>query len=111
MGEVSTDTSPINNQGWAATVRRMAQQMQKERSREAAERTGRDPFVLASLASIPLAWYYFFGKQDRERGIFVGLWAPTLMAFGSYFRQTRMREMLERDSGSLVSRVQKAVEQ
>lgn len=89
----------------------MAQQMQKEQSKEAAERTGRDPFVLASLASIPLAWYYFFGKGDRERGIFVGLWAPTLLAFGSYFRQTRMHELLERESTSLVSRVQKVVEQ
>jgi len=89
----------------------MAQQMQTERTRGAVEETGTDPFVVASLASIPLAWYYFFGKQDRERGIFVGLWAPTLMAFGSYVRQTRMRELLEEESGSLVSRVQRVVEQ
>lgn len=85
--------------------------MQKERTKEAAERTGQDPFVLASMASIPLAWYYFFGKGDKERGIFVGLWAPTLMAFGSYVRQTRMREMLEHRSSGLVERVQRAVEQ
>jgi hypothetical protein len=89
----------------------MAQQMQNERSRAVAERTGQDPFVLAAMASIPLAWYYFFGKGDKERGIFVGLWAPTLMAFGSYVRQQRLRELLERESGSLVSRVQRVVEQ
>ena len=111
MGEVSTDTSPINNQGWAATVRRMAQQMQKERSKDAAERTGRDPFVLAALASIPLSWYYFFAKGDRERGIFVGLWAPTLLAIGSYFRQMRMHEMMERSPSDFVSRVQRVIEQ
>jgi len=111
MAEVSADTAPINNQGRAATVRRMAQQMQKERSKDAAERTGRDPFVLAALASIPLSWYYFFGKKDRERGLLVGLWAPTLLAFGSYFRQARMHEMMKRSSSNLVSRVQRAIEQ
>ena len=89
----------------------MAQQMQQERSKEAAERTGRDPFVIAALVSIPLSWYFFFGKGDRERGLLIGLWAPTLLAFGSYFRQARMHEMMEESSSSLVSRVQKAVEQ
>lgn len=89
----------------------MAQQMQTERSSEAAERARSDPFLLASMVSIPLSWYYFFGKGDRERGIFVGLWAPTLLALGSYFRQMSMREMLDRESNSLVSRVQRVVEQ
>jgi hypothetical protein len=89
----------------------MADKIQRQRSEKAAERTGRDPFVLASLASIPLSWYYFYVKKDRERGLLVGLWAPTLLAFGSYFRQARMNEMMERESSDIVSRVQRMVKE
>lgn len=89
----------------------MADRMQQQRSKQAAERTGRDPFFLAAILSIPMSWYYFFGKKDRERGIFVGLWAPTFLALGSHFRQIRMNEMLERESSDLVSRVQRMVKE
>lgn len=89
----------------------MADKMQRQRSEKAAERTGRDPIVLASAASIPLSWYYFYMKKDRQKGLFVGLWAPTLLAFASYFRQTRMNEMMDRESSDIVSRVQRMVKE
>lgn len=85
----------------------MASKMQSDKNEQAAKRTGRDPFVLGSMLSIPLSWYYFFVKGDRERGIFVGLWAPTLLAIGSYFRQARMNEMMQSDSSDIVGRVQR----
>lgn len=110
MASASPDTGPINKHGWADTLSCMADKMQQQRSKQAAQRTGRDPVVLASMASIPLSWYYFFGKKDREKGLLVGLWAPTLLAFASYFRQAKMNDMMERESSNIVSRVQRMVE-
>jgi hypothetical protein len=53
------------------------------------------PAFLASAASVGLSWYYFFVRGDRERGLFVGLWPPTILAFASYFNQRKMRQQLE----------------
>ncbi|AFZ71329.1 hypothetical protein [Natronobacterium gregoryi] len=53
------------------------------------------PAFLASAASVGLAWYYFFLRGDRERGLFVGLWPPTILAFASYFNQRKMRQQLD----------------
>jgi hypothetical protein len=56
-----------------------------------AAETSQDPTVIASVASIALAWYYFYVRGDRERGIFVGLWAPTILSLSNYLsvRETR----------------------
>ncbi|MFP8952472.1 hypothetical protein ACLI4Z_05780 [Natrialbaceae archaeon A-arb3/5] len=53
------------------------------------------PAFLAAAASVGLSWYYFFLRGDRERGLFVGLWPPTILAFASYFNQRKMRQQLE----------------
>lgn len=84
----------------------MEQKMQQKETKEVAERTGGDPFIIGSMISIPLSWYYFYVEGNRERGLFVGLWAPTLLALGSYFRQIRMSEMMEQESFTVVRRVQ-----
>ncbi|AXR78126.1 hypothetical protein [Natrarchaeobaculum sulfurireducens] len=53
------------------------------------------PAFLASAASVGLAWYYFFLQGEKERGLFVGLWPPTILAFASYFNQRKMRQQLD----------------
>lgn len=53
------------------------------------------PAALASAASVGLSWYYFFIRGDRQRGLFVGLWPPTILAFASYFNQRKMRNQLD----------------
>ena len=80
---------------------------------EATAETGTDPAVIASAASVVLSWYYFFAQDDREMGIFVGLWPPTIMAFASYFNQTKMSDQLRRATGSrggLTESVQRMVQ-
>lgn len=62
----------------------------------AAERTAMDPTILASVASVLLSWYYFYVRGDKTQGIFIGLWAPTFLSFGSYYRGARMNEMLDK---------------
>ena len=37
------------------------------------------------LFSISL-WFGFFGAPDKEAGIFVGIWVPSILALGNYFK-------------------------
>ncbi|GAB3025234.1 hypothetical protein [Natronobiforma cellulositropha] len=53
------------------------------------------PAFLAAAASVGLSWYYFFVRGDRQRGLFVGLWPPTILAFASYFNQRKIRQKLD----------------
>lgn len=87
------------------------QSQSKEQTKGAAKQTGRDPIVMAGIASVALSWYYFYVQGDRQKGIFVGLWPPTLMAFASYFRQAEIRSLLQRGPGGVVTRVQEMLEQ
>jgi len=77
-----------------------------------ADRTTTDPAVVASGASVLLALYYYFVQGDHDRGVFVGLWAPTILAFADYFEQTRTRRLVEQTlgGGALRRTVQRVVQ-
>jgi hypothetical protein len=72
------------------------QSQQQEEAVQAAQKTGMDPAVMTAAGSVLLSWYFFFIRGDREMGLFVGLWPPTILAFASYFEQTRMSDMIHR---------------
>lgn len=55
-----------------------------------------DPVALGAAASVALSWLLFYGKGDKEQGLFVGLWAPTLLGAASYIKQLRLAEKLEK---------------
>lgn len=79
----------------------MAQsQQQKDEAMEVAQKTGMDPAVVAAAGSVLLSWYFAFLRGDKEMGIFVGLWPPTILAFSSYFEQTRMSDKLHSAASS-----------
>ena len=48
-----------------------------------------DAAVLAAGASVLFALFEFYVRNNENRGIFVGHWAPTILAFASYFRKRR----------------------
>ena len=58
-----------------------------------------DPAVMVSAGAVLLSWYQFFLRGDKLTGLFVGLWPPTILAFASYFEQTRMSSTLDRAMG------------
>lgn len=69
-------------------------QQKEERAKEEAEKvvestpmSAGDPIATAAAASVLYAWYKFYIKSDKESGIFVGLWAPTLLAAAGYLQQ------------------------
>ncbi|EFW92759.1 hypothetical protein ZOD2009_07814 [Haladaptatus paucihalophilus DX253] len=61
----------------------------------AAQESTSDIAILASAASVLLSWHQFFVRGNRERGLFIGLWPPTILAFASYFNQKRMEQRME----------------
>ena len=76
-----------------------SRQIDEERAAEATAQTGTDPAVVAAGASVLLSWYYYFVRGERHIGLFVGLWPPTILAFASYFQQTRMSDKLDSSIG------------
>ncbi|MDG5778991.1 hypothetical protein VB773_01190 [Haloarculaceae archaeon H-GB2-1] len=46
-----------------------------------------DPVAGIAAGSVLLAWYQFYVKGNKQTGIFVGLWAPTMLAAASYLQQ------------------------
>lgn len=46
-----------------------------------------DPVALAAVASVAYSWFKFYVQDDEAGGVFVGLWAPTLLAAASYLQQ------------------------
>ena len=73
----------------------MAQQREKEIAKDVGKRTGRDPVVLAAAGSVLLAWYQFYVRGNKEHGMFIGLWPPTLLAFSNAVRINAITEKLE----------------
>jgi hypothetical protein len=48
-------------------------------------RTGDYAVLLAALLALATSIYLWFGGQ-REEGLFVGLWVPSILAFATYLR-------------------------
>lgn len=46
-----------------------------------------DPVFAAAVGSVLYSWYHFYIKGDTDTGLFVGLWAPTLLTAASYIQQ------------------------
>ena len=46
-----------------------------------------DPIALAAFGSVLFSWYQFYVRKNRQYGLFVGLWAPTLLAMASYVQR------------------------
>lgn len=46
-----------------------------------------DPVVVAAVGSVLYSWYLFYMKGDKDKAMFVGLWAPTLLAAAGYLHQ------------------------
>jgi hypothetical protein len=54
-----------------------------------------EPVALAAILSIGFSWFVYHIQGNKAYGIFVGLWAPTMLAAASYFKQLQLAEKLE----------------
>lgn len=89
---------------------RQGQQQEKKPAKAAGE-SATDPAIIAAAVSVGLSWYFFFVRGDRQRGLFVGLWPPTILAFASYFNQTKMSRMLKSTSRGATGSVVESIDQ
>lgn len=54
-----------------------------------------DPVTLIAALSVAYSWFLFYPKEDKMSGLFVGLWAPTLLGAAAYFQQKELYAKLE----------------
>ena len=59
-----------------------------------------DPVAMIAAGSVLYSWYKFYMQGDKEGGIFVGLWAPTLLAAASYLQQKQLVQKFKRGLSS-----------
>lgn len=71
-----------------------------EKMTDSAPMSAGDPVASAAMASVVYAWYKFYIKGDEQSGIFVGLWAPTLLAAASYLQQKDLIYKIKRGLSS-----------
>lgn len=54
-----------------------------------------DPVTLIAALSVAYSWYEFYVRDDETSGLFVGLWAPTLLGAASYLQQKELYARIE----------------
>ncbi len=83
----------------------MEKQKEKEAAKEIEKKTGLDPVVLAAVGSVLLSWYQFYVRGNKEHGLFIGLWPPTLLAFSNSLRLKDITQKVEGRATKLVDRL------
>lgn len=69
-------------------------QEKKEKAEEAFDPMS-EPVVLAAAASVAFSWYQFYVQGNKVHGLFVGLWAPTLLGAAGYLKDLRITEKID----------------
>jgi hypothetical protein len=80
----------------------MVQQEEKEAAKDVGKRTGRDPVIMAAVGSVVLSWYQYYVRGNKEHGLFIGLWPPTLLAFSNAVRINAISRKVENKTANLV---------
>lgn len=83
----------------------MARQRADDTSTRVKTRTGRDPAFLAAVGSVLLAWYQFYVRGNKEHGLFIGLWPPTILAFANSVRIRDIGRKTESKAMTLIERL------
>ena len=84
------------------------QEEEKSESREEVERMVEktpmslgDPVATLAAGSVLYSWFNFYVRGNKQRGIFIGLWAPTLLAFSNAVRINDISRKVEKGTGNL----------
>ena len=82
-------------------VEMMVDQKDKKAANEIGRSMGSDPIVLAAFASVVLAWYQYYVRGNKEHGLFIGLWPPTMLAFSNAVRINDISRKVESKTENL----------
>lgn len=83
----------------------MEKQKEKGAAEEIGKRTVLDPVILAAVGSVVLSWYQFYVRGNKEHGLFIGLWPPTLLAFSNALHLKDISRKLESKTTKLFNRL------
>jgi hypothetical protein len=61
--------------------------------------------VLAAIGSVVLAWFQYYVRGNKEHGLFIGLWPPTMLAFSNSMRIKEINEKVESRTANLLDRL------
>lgn len=53
------------------------------------------PWPMAAMGSVALALYYYYVRNDKQRGQFIGLWPATILGLAVYIKLDQVKQMLE----------------
>ena len=59
--------------------------------------SGLGPAALAAIGSVALALYYYYVRDDKQRGQFIGLWPGTILGLASYVKLNEISEQRRSD--------------
>lgn len=51
------------------------------------EDSGAPYLAFSALGSVALALYEYYVRDNQQRGMFIGLWPPTMIGFAIYLKQ------------------------
>ncbi len=50
---------------------------------------------MAAVGSIALALYYYYARDEKQRGQFVGLWPATILGLATYMKLDEIKQLLQ----------------
>ena len=53
------------------------------------------PAALASVASVALALYFYYVRDDKQRGQFIGLWPATILGLATHLKLGEIKRLFE----------------
>lgn len=59
------------------------------------DETGLGPAAMAAIGSVALALYYYYVKDEKQRGQFVGLWPSTILGLAVYLKLEQVKQLLQ----------------
>jgi hypothetical protein len=80
-------------------------QRETEAATKGGMQTGQDPIILAAAGSVLLAWFQYYVRGNKEHGLFIGLWPPTLLAFSNAIRISEISQKVEGSALGLIDRL------
>lgn len=85
----------------AQTQQSNVEEEKAERMVDAVPMSAGDPVASLAAASVAFSWYNYYVRDEKQYGIFVGLWAPTLFAAASYLQQKDLVRKLKKGISTL----------
>lgn len=56
--------------------------------------SGIGPAAMSAIGSVALALYYYYVRDEKQRGQFVGLWPATILGLAIYLKLDKLQDVV-----------------